>query len=241
MLRSGQLLFTYLHLAPDPEQTKGLLESGCTAIAYETVTERPRRPAPARADERGRRPHVRAGRRPLPGEGARRLAASCSAACPACRRGKVVILGGGVVRHPRRPHGHGPRGPRHRASTDRSTASSSSTNMFGSKLYTQYATVDAIEQHVIGADLVIGAVLVPGAAAPKLVTKRDAEEDAARLGARRHLHRPGRLLRDQPRHDARRSRPTSSTASSTTASPTCRAQWRAPPPTPSTTPPCPSR
>ncbi len=69
---------------------------------------------------------------------------------------------------------------------------------FGPKLNTIYATVDAIESNVIKADLVIGAVLVPGAAAPKLVTKRHAEADAARLGAGGHLHRPGRLFRDQP-------------------------------------------
>ncbi len=72
MLRKGQLLYTYLHLAPDPDQTKGLVKSGATAIAYETVTDRARRPAAAGADERGRRPHVDPGRRALPGEGAGR-------------------------------------------------------------------------------------------------------------------------------------------------------------------------
>ena len=72
MLRQGQTLFTYLHLAPDPHQAKDLLRSGVTAIAYETVTGRARRTAAAVADERGGRAHVDPGRRALPGDGAGR-------------------------------------------------------------------------------------------------------------------------------------------------------------------------
>ena len=72
MLRQGQVLFTYLHLAADKAQTEGLMHSGATCIAYETVTDRVGRAAAAGADERGRRAHVGAGRRALPGEGAGR-------------------------------------------------------------------------------------------------------------------------------------------------------------------------
>ena len=69
MLREGQILYTYLHLAPDPEQTKDLVKSGAVCIAYETVTGAARRAAAARADEPGRGPHVGPVRRPLPREG----------------------------------------------------------------------------------------------------------------------------------------------------------------------------
>ena len=96
--------------------------------------------------------------------------------------------------------------------------------LFGASLNTLYSTVDAIEQHVIDADLVIGAVLVPGAAAPKLVTRTMLEADAAGLGAGRHRHRPGRLLRDQPCDDPRRSDLCGRRRRRTTASPTCRAR-----------------
>ncbi len=72
MLRPGQVLFTYLHLAPDPKQTEALIKSGATCIAYETVTAPDGSSAAADADERSRGPHVGAGRRALPGEGQRR-------------------------------------------------------------------------------------------------------------------------------------------------------------------------
>ena len=72
MLRKGQLLFTYLHLAPDPEQTEGLIEVRLHRHRLRDGDERARRPAAAGADERGRGPHVDPGRRPLPGEGAGR-------------------------------------------------------------------------------------------------------------------------------------------------------------------------
>ena len=239
MLRSGQLLFTYLHLAPDPEQTKGLLESGCTAIAYETVTNaRGGLPLLAPMSEVAGRMSVQVGAHCLekePGGSGILLGG-----VPGVPPGKVVILGGGVFGTNAARMAMGLEA--HVTVIDRSLDRLKQLDeMFGSKLYTQYATVDAIEQHVIGADLVIGAVLVPGAAAPKLVTK-----------AMLKKMRPGSVLVDisidqggcfETSHadDARRSRPTSSTASSTTASPTCRARWRAPPPSPSTTPPCPSR
>jgi alanine dehydrogenase len=169
MLRSGQLLFTYLHLAPDPEQTKALLESGCTAIAYETVTNaRGGLPLLAPMSEVAGRMSVQVGAHCLEKEpgGAGILLGGVPGVPP----GKVVILGGGVSGTHAARMAMGLEA--HVTVIDRSLDRLKQLDeMFGSKLYTQYATVDAIEQHVIGADLVIGAVLVPGAAAPKLVTK----------------------------------------------------------------------
>ena len=96
-LREDLTLFTYLHLAADEPLTRALVDSGITAIAYETVETADRHAAAARADERGRRPPGAADGRLVAREGARRPRASCSAACRACRRRTVVILGGGVV------------------------------------------------------------------------------------------------------------------------------------------------
>ncbi|MGE0117746.1 MAG: alanine dehydrogenase [Dongiaceae bacterium] len=169
MLRSGQLLFTYLHLAPDPEQTKGLLESGCTAIAYETVTNaRGGLPLLAPMSEVAGRMSVQVGAHCLEKEpgGAGILLGGVPGVPP----GKVVILGGGVSGTHAARMAMGLEA--HVTVIDKSLDRLKQLDEeFGSKLYTQFATVDAIEQHVIGADLVIGAVLVPGAAAPKLVTR----------------------------------------------------------------------
>jgi alanine dehydrogenase len=169
MLRSGQLLFTYLHLAPDPEQTKGLLESGCTAVAYETVTNaRGDLPLLSPMSEVAGRMSVQVGAHCLEKEpgGAGILLGGVPGVPP----GKVVILGGGVSGTHAARMAMGLEA--HVTVIDRSLDRLKQLDEeFGSKLYTQYATVDAIEQHVIGADLVIGAVLVPGAAAPKLVTR----------------------------------------------------------------------
>jgi alanine dehydrogenase len=169
MLRSGQLLFTYLHLAPDPEQTKGLLESGCTAIAYETVTNaRGGLPLLAPMSEVAGRMSVQVGAHCLEKEagGSGILLGGVPGVPPA----KVVILGGGVsgTHAARMAMGLEANVMVIDKSLDRLKQLD---EMFGSKLYTQFATVDAIEHYVTDADLVIGAVLVPGAAAPKLVTR----------------------------------------------------------------------
>ena len=99
MLRTGQILFTYLHLAADKAQAEALLASGATAIAYETVTAAGRLAAAAHADERGGRPHVRAGRRQLPAEGERRIRRA-----PRRRAGRAAGQGGDSrrrrLRHP---------------------------------------------------------------------------------------------------------------------------------------------
>ena len=93
----GQMLFTYLHLAPDPEQTKGLMDSGAIAIAYETVTDGSRRPAAAGADERSRRPHVDPGRRDCRWKRHNGGRGVLLGGVPGVQPAKVVMLGGGVV------------------------------------------------------------------------------------------------------------------------------------------------
>ncbi|RYG89490.1 alanine dehydrogenase [Loktanella sp. IMCC34160] len=170
MLREGQLLFTYLHLAPDPEQTKDLLASGCTAIAYETVT-----------DDRGGLPLLA----PM-SEVAGRLAPQVGSwtlqkanggrgvlmgGVPGVGPAKVVVIGGGVVGTHAAKIAAGMGAdvtvldrslPRLRYLDD----------VFGGTFKTSYAsagnTIDLARQ----ADMIIGAVLIPGAAAPKLI-KRD--------------------------------------------------------------------
>ena len=169
MLREGQVLFTYLHLAPDPQQTADLVESGAVCIAYETVT------SPA-----GGLPLLA----PM-SEVAGRL--SIQAAAHALERingGKGILLGGvpGVLPGPRSSSSAaGWSGPTPRTSRwgwgpdtwviDRSAeALKALWRQFGRPLDTVYSTRTAIDRHVTGADVVIGGVLIPGAAAPKLVT-----------------------------------------------------------------------
>src|SRR6201991_4744353 len=170
MLRKGQLLFTYLHLAPDPEQTKGLLKSGCTAVAYETVTSaRGGLPLLAPMSEVAGRMSVQVGAHYLEKEpgGAGILLGGV----PGVRAADVVVLGGGVSGT------HAIRmamGMEAQVTViDRSIERLRQLDeIFGSKLNTIFSTVDAIEHYVTTSDLVIGAVLVPGAAAPKLVTRK---------------------------------------------------------------------
>ncbi|UWQ78616.1 alanine dehydrogenase [Leisingera sp. S132] len=174
MLRENQLLFTYLHLAPDPEQTKDLLESGCTAIAYETVT-----------DDRGGLPLLA----PM-SEVAGRLAPQVGAytlqkanggrgvlmgGVPGVAPAKVVVIGGGVV---------GTHAAKIAAGMgadvtilDRSlTRLKYLDDVFGREFKNQYSTAGATAELVRDADMVIGAVLVPGAAAPKLVSRAQLSE-----------------------------------------------------------------
>ncbi|MBP2315032.1 alanine dehydrogenase [Azospirillum soli] len=169
MLRDGQVLFTYLHLAPDPRQTKLLMESGAVAIAYETVTDaRGGLPLLAPMSEVAGRMSVQAGAHCLEkAQGGRGVLLGGVPGVPAA---KVVVLGGGVV---------GTNAARMAMGLeakviviDKSLARLKELDLqFGAKLQTLYSTVDTIEEHVLDADLVIGAVLVPGAEAPKLVTK----------------------------------------------------------------------
>ncbi len=169
ILREGQLLFTYLHLAPDPEQTKDLLDSGCTAIAYETVT-----------DTNGGLPLLA----PM-SEVAGRLAPQVGAwtlqkanggrgvllgGVPGVGAGKVLVIGGGVV---------GTHAARVAAGMgadvtvlDRSLPRLRYLDdVFAGTFKNAYASAALTAELAISADLIIGAVLVPGAAAPKLINK----------------------------------------------------------------------
>lgn len=169
MLREGQLLFTFLHLAPDPEQTHGLMKSGCIAIAYETVTDSfGGLPLLAPMSEVAGSMAPQAGAAYL--EKGRGGSGILLGGVPGVSPGKVVILGGGVVganaakiaagmgakvaifdKNPRRLH--------------------QLDWMFKGRVEVLYSTYDMVENYVTDADLVVGAVLVAGAAAPKLVTR----------------------------------------------------------------------
>ena len=183
MLREGQVLFTYLHLAPDPEQTRDLLASGCTAIAYETVTDR-------------------AGGLPLlapMSEVAGRLAPQVGAwtlqkanggrgvllgGVPGVGSGRVLVIGGGVV---------GTHAARIAAGMgadvtvlDRSLPRLRYLDdVFGGQFKTGYSSAGLLAELLPQADMVVGAVLIPGAAAPQLVTR-------AQLG----VMKPGSVLVD---------------------------------------------
>jgi alanine dehydrogenase len=168
-LREGQILFTYLHLAPDLPQTKGLVDSGCIAIAYETVTDaRGGLPLLAPMSEVAGRMSIQAGAHCL--EKAQGGGGILLGGVPGVAAGKVVILGGGVV---------GTNAARMAMGLeakvtvlDRSLKRLNELDMqFGPWLNTIYSTIDAVEEYVLDADLVIGAVLIPGAAAPKLVNR----------------------------------------------------------------------
>ena len=169
MLKSGQLLFTYLHLAPDPEQTHDLIESGCTAIAYETVT-----------DLNGGLPLLA----PM-SEVAGRLAPQMGAwalqranggrgvllgGVPGVSPAKVLVLGGGMV---------GTNAARVAAGMgadvtvlDKSLARLRYIDdVFGDLFKNGYASQKITSELALQADLIIGAVLVAGAEAPKLISK----------------------------------------------------------------------
>ena len=167
-LRENQTLFTYLHLAPDLPQTRDLVDSGATCIAYETVT-----------DARGRLPLLA----PM-SEVAGRMSVQAGALClekshgsgillggvPGTQQGRVVILGGGVVGQNAAQMAVG------LGATviviDKSLDVLRILDArFGNRIQTLYATQAAIVEETLAADLVIGAVLVPGASAPKLVTR----------------------------------------------------------------------
>jgi alanine dehydrogenase len=169
-LRPGQVLFTYLHLAPDAAQTKGLIESGAIAIAYETVTDsRGGLPLLAPMSEVAGRMSIQAGAHCLEiAQGGRGMLLGGVPGVPAA---KVVILGGGVVGTNAARMAMGLEA--HVTILDISIHRLYELDLqFGKTLSTIYSTIDAIEENVIGADLVIGGVLLPGAAAPKLISEK---------------------------------------------------------------------
>jgi alanine dehydrogenase len=169
LLRPGQVLFTYLHLAPDPEQARALMASGATAIAYETVTDSAGGlPLLAPMSEVAGRMAVQVGARCLEKEAGG--AGILLSGVPGVRPGRVCIIGGGVV------GSNAARiavGLRARVTVlDKNVRRLDALDQeFNGSVATVYATMDAIEREVLRADLVIGAVLVPGAATPKLVSR----------------------------------------------------------------------
>jgi alanine dehydrogenase len=169
MLRRDQLLFTYLHLAPDPEQTKDLVASGATAIAYETVTSSTGGlPLLAPMSEVAGRMAVQAGAYFL--EKAHGGIGILLGGVPGVAPAKVVVLGGGVVGTHAVDVALGMGANVH--VIDRSVdALRRLWVQFGRGLNTVFSTRDAIDHHLSDADLVIGGVLIPGASAPKLITR----------------------------------------------------------------------
>lgn len=168
-LTKDHILFTYLHLAPDPAQTEGLLKSGCAAIAYETVTDdNGGLPLLAPMSEvAGRIAVFSAGETLLKHNGGMGLLLSGVPGVPPAR---IVVLGGGVVgmNAARMAAGLGAEVviversiPRMRYLDD----------IFAGRVLTRYSTLDAVEEEILKADVVIGAVLTAGAAAPKLVRR----------------------------------------------------------------------
>ncbi len=168
-LRPGQILFTYLHLAPDPGQAKLLMASGAVAIAYETVTdERGRLPLLAPMSEVAGRMAVQVGAVSL--QKAQGGFGVLLAGVPGVPPARVVVLGGGVVgtNAARIAMGMGA----DVTILDKSIGRLAQLDdLYGPQLKTVFATAESIEEFVFQADLVIGAVLVPGASAPKLVTR----------------------------------------------------------------------
>ena len=168
-LKPHHTLFTYLHLAPDPDQTRGLVDAGVTAIAYETVTDaRGGLPLLAPMSEVAGRLAIQAGATALQkANGGRGVLLG---GVPGVLPGKVAIIGGGVVglNAAKMAVGLGADVtiidrsiPRLRELDD----------IFNGRVHTRYSTVEALEEECFSSDVIVGAVLIPGAAAPKLVTR----------------------------------------------------------------------
>lgn len=169
LLREGQVLFTYLHLAPDPQQTKALLKQKVVGIAYETVTDAEGRlPLLTPMSEIAGRIAIQAGATALQlangGKGV--LLGGVAGVAP----GKVVVIGGGIVgtEAARMAMGMG---------ADVTILDTNLTRLraldalYGPRLKTLYSTPSSLEEVLKTADLVVGAVLIPGKLAPKLIKK----------------------------------------------------------------------
>lgn len=168
-LRPDQILFTYLHLSPDKAQTQGLIDSGCIAVAYETVTsEQGGLPLLAPMSEVAGRMATQVGAYHLlkQNQGMGILLGGVAG----LEAGKVVVLGGGVAGLNATQMAVG-------LGADVVVIDKNISrlryldNLFQGRIKTVYSTMDAVEKHCISADLVIGTVLIPGANAPKLITK----------------------------------------------------------------------
>jgi alanine dehydrogenase len=169
MLRPGQVLYTYLHLAPDPEQTAALVKSGAVCIAYETITgPNGGLPLLAPMSEVAGRMAVQAGATHL--EKSKGGLGLLLGGVPGVEPAQVTVLGAGVVgTHALQVAvGMGARVVVLDKNIDRLRALDL---VFGNRITTLYSNAHAVEESVLSADLVIGGVLIPGAAAPKLVTR----------------------------------------------------------------------
>jgi alanine dehydrogenase len=169
MLRPGQVLYTYLHLAPDPEQTAALVKSGAICVAYETITgANGGLPLLAPMSEVAGRMAIQAGAAHL--EKSKGGMGVLLGGVPGVAPAHVAILGGGVVgTHALQVAvGMGARVTVLDKSVDRLRQLDL---VFGNRITTQYSNAASVEEAVLAADLVVGGVLIPGAAAPKLVTR----------------------------------------------------------------------
>ncbi len=169
MLKKGQILYTYLHLAPDPEQTSALLASGAICFAYETITGAGGGlPLLAPMSEVAGRMAIQAGAAHL--EKSKGGMGLLLGGVPGVAPGHVVIIGAGVVgtNALQMAVGAGARVTVLDKSVDRLRQLDL---VYGNRISTLYSNAHSIEESVLSADLVIGGVLVPGAAAPKLVTR----------------------------------------------------------------------
>ena len=168
-LRRGQVLFTYLHLAPDPEQARELVASGAVCVAYETITSASGAlPLLAPMSEVAGRMSVQAGAHCLEkAQGGMGILLGGVAGVPPA---KIAILGAGVVGSNAALMAVG--SGAHVVVLDRSIDKLRRIEeIFGARAVTVFSNRESVERHVLSADLVIGAVLVPGAAAPRLVTR----------------------------------------------------------------------
>ena len=182
-LREGQVLFTYLHLAPDWPQTEELIKSKATCIAYETVTAaNGSLPLLAPMSEVAGRMSIQAGAHAL--EKAQGGSGVLLGGVPGVKPAEVLVIGGGVVGINAARMAMGMNA--HVTILDRSLDRLKYLDeLYGHQLTTIYSTRDAIEERLPDTDLVIGAVLIPGAAAPKLVSRDQLK-----------LMRPGSVLVD---------------------------------------------
>ncbi|WP_284126282.1 alanine dehydrogenase [Parerythrobacter aestuarii] len=168
-LRKDQILYTYLHLAPDPEQTADLVKSGVTAIAYETVTgPRGSLPLLKPMSQVAGRMSIQAGASAL--EKAHGGRGVLIGGVPGVLPGKVVVIGGGVVGFNAAQMAVGLGGDVEILDRDPEVLEKVGT-FFEARASTRFSNKTNLEEAVCQADLVIGAVLIPGAAAPKLVTR----------------------------------------------------------------------
>jgi alanine dehydrogenase len=169
MLKEGQILYTYLHLAPDPNQTKLLVESGATCVAYETVTDSlGGLPLLAPMSEVAGRMSVQAGAHHL--EKAQGGRGVLLAGVPGVAPAKVLVIGGGVVGDNAASMAVGMNADV--TILDRSIARLRQLdNEYEGRARCVFSTAAAIEEYALEADLIIGAVLIPGAAAPKLLSR----------------------------------------------------------------------